>query len=380
MKRKVKKRPTPLSRHAAPVAPPTLARDLLGWYDAHRRDLPWRHTSDPYAVWVSEVMLQQTQVATVRGYYERWMERFPTVGALAEAREDDVLHAWEGLGYYSRARNLQKGARAVVADHGGRVPGTVDALRSLPGVGPYSAGAIASIAHGERAAIVDGNVVRVLCRVFGLRGDPTRAPLKAELWRLAEAAVPERRPGDFNQAMMELGATVCTPRGARCSECPLTRTCIAREAKIVEMLPQLPKRRDTIAVPRAAAIVFRDERVLVVQVPDDAPRWAGMWQFPNTDVLASEAASEAAERAVQEAAGLAVSVREPALVVRHSVTHYRITLDVFRTVSRRGAPRPLRCRAFAWKLPSELDGLAMPTAHRRIARWISQKRPPSGSI
>jgi A/G-specific adenine glycosylase len=356
---------------AWPDPAPTLARDLLLWYDVHKRDLPWRQTQDPYSVWVSEVMLQQTQVATVRGYYERWMARFPTVAALATAREDDVLHAWQGLGYYSRARNLQKGAKAVVADHGGRVPRTVPLLLSLPGVGPYSAGAIASIAHGERAAIVDGNVVRVLCRFFGLRGDPTRAPLKAELWRLAEAAVPATRPGDFNQAMMELGATVCTPRGPACGQCPVAKACVAQKTALVESLPELPKRRATVAVPRAAAVVFRGERVLVVKAEADAPRWAGMWQFPSSDVARAEAASVAAERAVRDAVGLTVSVGESTFTVHHSVTHHRITLEVFRTVSRRGAPRPVRCDEFAWRRPSELPGLAMPAAHRRIAGWLS---------
>ncbi|HEX7668779.1 MAG TPA: A/G-specific adenine glycosylase [Polyangiaceae bacterium] len=351
--------------------PSGLARDLLRWYDAHKRDLPWRRTADPYAVWVSEVMLQQTQVATVRGYYERWMKRFPTIAALASAPEDDVLHTWQGLGYYSRARNLQKGAKAVVSEHGGKVPRTVTALRTLPGVGPYSAGAIASIAHGERAAIVDGNVVRVLCRLFGLRGDPTREPLKADLWRLAEAAVPEARPGDFNQAMMELGATICVPRHARCDECPLAGTCVARKGKIVEELPELPKRRAVIAMPRAATVVFRGERVLVVKAEADAPRWAGMWQFPSSDVVRAEGANVAAERAVRETVGLVVRVGEPTFTVRHSVTHHRITLEVFRTVSRQGAPRPVRCDEFAWKRPSELPGLAMPAAHRRIAGWLS---------
>lgn len=356
-----------------PAPSPTLARDLLRWYDVHKRDLPWRHTGDPYAVWVSEVMLQQTQVATVRGYYERWMKRFPTLAALAKAPEDDVLHAWQGLGYYSRARNLQKGAKAVVADHGGQVPRTVTELRTLPGVGPYSAGAIASIAHGERAAIVDGNVVRVLCRFFGLRGDPTRAPLKAELWRLAEAAVPETRPGDFNQAMMELGATVCLPRNARCDECPLARTCVARKGKIVDELPELPKRRTTIDVPRAAAVVFRSDRVLVVRARDDAPRWPGMWQFPSSDVARRESASETAERAVRDTVGLAVNVGELAFTVRHSVTHHRITLDVFRAVSREGAPGEVECSEVAWKRPTELPALAMPSAHRQIARWLSER-------
>ena len=343
---------------------------LLAWYRKHRRDLPWRRTQDPYAVWVSEMMLQQTQVATVRDYYERWMKRFPTVAALAKADEDDVLHAWQGLGYYSRARNLRNGARAVVTEHGGRVPNTVEALRALPGIGPYSAGAIASIAYGVRAALVDGNVVRVLCRLFGLRGDPSRGPLKSELWRLAERLVPEDAPGDFNQALMELGATTCTPRSPRCDACPLARECVAHRDGVALELPELPARDAPIPVARAAAVVWRRGRVLVIQVPDDAARWRGMWQFPNTDVRAGETPAHAAERALREAVALDAHAGEAAFTVRHTVTRYRITLDVHPCTSTKGAPRAVGCRAFAWTSPEELDALAMPAAHRRIAKTL----------
>ncbi|HVW29355.1 MAG TPA: A/G-specific adenine glycosylase [Polyangiaceae bacterium] len=344
---------------------------LLPWYDRARRDLPWRKTRDPYAVWVSEMMLQQTQVATVLDYYARWMRRFPTVRALADAAEDDVLHAWQGLGYYSRARNLWRGARAVVAEHGGSIPRTAAALRALPGIGPYSAGAIASIAFGERAPLVDGNVVRVLCRAFGLRGDPTRNPLKAELWNIAGRLVPEERPGDFNQALMELGATVCTPRTPRCDDCPLRQSCVAHSKGLVERLPELPKRTETISVARAAAVVERAGKVLCVRVRADAPRWAGMWQMPNADVAANETAESAASRAVHEAAGLDAKSGERLLSVRHSVTHYRITLDVFRCEARRGTARAVGGGAVDWVAPAELDALAMPSAHRRIAKFLA---------
>jgi A/G-specific adenine glycosylase len=343
---------------------------LLPWYDDARRDLPWRKTRDPYAVWVSEMMLQQTQVATVLGYYERWMKRFPTVKALASAVEDDVLHAWQGLGYYSRARNLWRGARAVVSEHGGRIPRTAAALRALPGIGPYSAGAIASIAFGERAPLVDGNVVRVLCRVFGLRGDPSRSPLKTELWDIAGRLVPEDRPGDFNQALMELGATVCTPRAPRCEGCPLRKGCTARRDGLVERLPELPKRTESVAVPRAAAVVERGGKVLCVRVPDGAARWAGMWQMPNADVASDETAEAAASRAVREAAGFSVHSGERLLRVRHSVTHHRITLDVFRCEARGGNARAVGASAVAWIAPARLDELAMPSAHRRIAQFL----------
>jgi A/G-specific adenine glycosylase len=344
-------------------------RALLDWYAGSARDLPWRRKPEPYAVWVSEVMLQQTQVETVKGYFSRWMQRFPTVKALAAATESDVLHAWQGLGYYSRARNLWRGAQAVVERHGGRVPHEHDALLALPGVGPYSAGAILSIAHGKAAAIVDGNVVRVLCRLFGLRGDPTRAPLKSEIWALATELVPESRPGDFNQSMMELGATVCTPRSPACLTCPLMKRCAARRQGLETTLPELPKRRATVDVARAAAVVRRGAHVLSVLVPATASRWAGMWQFPNTDVGGGETAESAARRAVHEALGARVPDGERLLTVRHAVTHHRITLDVFAYALPSGAARRMT-EGLAWKRPSELHELAMPSAHRRIAKAL----------
>jgi A/G-specific adenine glycosylase len=348
----------------------TTLAPLLPWYDASRRDLPWRRTRDPYAVWVSEMMLQQTQVATVLGYYDRWMRRFPTIRDLAGAAEHDVLHAWQGLGYYSRARNLWRGAKAVVSEHGGKMPATAASLRSLPGIGPYSAGAIASIAFGERAALVDGNVVRVLCRLFGLGGDPSRNPLKAELWKLAERLVPPDRPGDFNQALMELGATVCTPRAPRCNACPVRKGCVAHRDGSAERLPELPERTESVAVARAAAVLERRGRVLCVRVAESASRWAGMWQFPNTDVARGEASTDAAARAIREATGLSAAPAERLLTVRHSVTHHRITLEVFRCSAPRGTARAVDCGAVDWVAPSALDELAMPSAHRRIARSL----------
>lgn len=347
-----------------------VARALLDWYTVHRRDLPWRKSRDPYCVWVSEVMLQQTQVATVRGYYERWIRRFPNVQALARATEQDVLHAWQGLGYYSRARNLWRGARTVWDEHGGVVPRSIEALRSIPGIGPYSAGAIASIAYEERTPLVDGNVLRVLCRLFALRGDPTRAPLKNDLWRIAGDLVPVERPGDFNQALMELGATVCTPRTPSCRTCPLCRHCAALRQGSIAELPELPKRAAAVPVARVAAVVRRGDRVLAVRVKHDAPRWAGMWQFPNADIGTGETVEDAARRAVRETVGLQVTPGGIVHRVRHSVTRYRITLNVVPCSAPHGAADTRACAELTWHHVSELDALAMPAAHRRIARWL----------
>ncbi|MFZ5890365.1 MAG: A/G-specific adenine glycosylase [Myxococcota bacterium] len=348
-----------------------LSPTLLEWYDEVRRDLPFRRTRDPYAIWVSEVMLQQTQVSTVLSYFTRWMQLFPDVRALAAASEDDVLHAWQGLGYYSRARSLRRAAQAVVERFDGELPRKVDQLRSLPGIGPYSAGAIASIAYGERTPVVDGNVVRVLSRVFALRGDPNKAAGRKQLWQHAANLVPNERPGDFNQALMELGATVCTPQKPRCALCPWVKRCEGRALGIAEQLPELPQRAAATEVSMAAALVVSRGRVLVVKLRADAPRWASMWQFPNVEQRGNESASRAAERAVRELVGLDVNAERALTSVKHSVTRYRITLRAIQCKSVDAKfNQPGRVERAVWKRPNELDSLAMPAAHRRIARQL----------
>jgi A/G-specific adenine glycosylase len=347
-----------------------IGRALLAWYGTHRRELPWRKSLDPYAVWVSEMMLQQTQVATVIPYFERWMQRFPDVASLARADESDVLHAWQGLGYYSRARNLQRAATIMLAAHAGRVPELVAELLALPGIGPYSAGAIASIAYGKTEPLVDGNVVRVLTRLFALRGDPNRHPLKRSIWQHARELLPESAPGDFNQALMELGATVCTPRAPRCEVCPLAEVCQARRQDLVELLPELPARAKATAVHMVAAVATRAGRVLVGKLTSDAPRWAGMWLFPNAEVQHPETPEAAVRRALLESAGVRGKPSDIVCVVRHSVTRFRITLTAYRTIELSGPPRALTLAEIAWKRPNELPGLAMPTAHRAIAERL----------
>lgn len=350
-----------------------IQRDLLAFYDRNRRDLPWRESGNPYAVWVSEVMLQQTRVSTVLRYFPAWMRRFPSVRALAGAKEADVLHAWQGLGYYSRARRLHGAAKAVVERHGGELPSDPQALRALPGVGPYSAGAIASIAFGLPEPIVDGNVVRVLSRAFGLRGDPEKAPLKRALWTLARELVPAKRPGDFNQALMELGATVCTPRSPICGNCPLRARCVARSRGLVEMLPELKRREAPTQLRVAAAIVRANDRVLVVQVPDDANRWAGLYTFPQVERGQKERAEDAAARAVREQTGLAVEVVQRSAVINHTITRFRITLEAFDAKVEGSRTRSAGRASFVRS--HRLDDLAMPAPHRKLARLLFRGDP-----
>lgn len=347
---------------------------LLRWYTKHQRPLPWRQTKDPYAIWVSEVMLQQTQVATVIDYYRRWLERFPTVNALARASEDEVLHAWQGLGYYSRARRLLEGARYLVREHGQELPRTLSAWLNVPGVGRYTAGAVTSIAFGAKTPVVDGNVMRVLCRLYALEGNPQRAPLAAELWRRAEALLVTGAPGDVNQAMMELGATVCLPKAPKCGACPWRSRCRAHERGQPERYPELPERPKPTQVVMACGLVARGERVLLAQQPPDAARWASMWLFPNLEVDAEPDAASALLRELGERYGVRGRVLSKFGTFKHAVTRYRITLHAYACqVDGAGRPRS----GARWWSGAELGELALPAVHRRIAsQWLAKSGSP----
>jgi A/G-specific adenine glycosylase len=315
-------------------------------------------------------MLQQTQVATVISYYERWMERFPTLHALASAPEAEVLSTWQGLGYYSRARRLQSAARQVVERHSGKVPNERELLRALPGIGDYSAGAILSIAFDKREPLVDGNVVRVLCRYFGLGGDPTRKPLKQALWKLAGDLVPERAPGDFNQALMELGAVVCTPRAPECARCPVAKGCAAKARGNVLALPELPERRAATPVQAVAALVERSGKLLFRRLPSDAPRFAGLWVLPHTELGAGETPEHAARRAALEHGRSEVSVGEKRASLTHTITRFRITLDAYSCKPL--AAQSKRSEDLVWRTPTEISDLALPTPHRRLLEKLAK--------
>lgn len=346
-----------------------VAQHLLAYYRTTARKLPWRDNPTGYGVWVSEMMLQQTQVATVLPYYQRWMSRFPTLESLAKATEADVLALWQGLGYYARARALHAGAQYVLETRDGQLPRSAGELRALPGIGPYTAGAIASIAFEEPAPIVDGNVIRVLCRVFGLTGSPMHQPLKGFLWQLAEALIPPNDARDFNQALMEFGAMCCTPKNPLCRECPLRKQCYAHTNNAVERLPALPERPKATQVVNVAALVRRGDRVLVGQLPADASRWASMWQFPNVNLDDQEPESEGLQRALRTWCGTSGHVGARLHSLQHSVTRYRITVHLYE-VTLHDAPGPGLCQALVWGDHHQLTQLAMPAAHRKLASRV----------
>ena len=284
----------------------TIQRSLAEWFRHAARDLPWRRTRDAYAILVSEIMLQQTQVATVLPYYERWLARFPDFSALAEAEESDVLGVWQGLGYYSRARNLHRAAQHIVAQHGGEMPRDPVLIRALPGVGRYTAGAVASFAYDLPEPLVDANVARVLARLLDLH-EPVDSPAgQRALWAEATALVPKKNARTFNGALMELGALLCTPRAPRCSECPIRPHCRAHAAGTAETLPHKKPRRKTIALSEPAAWIVKGASILLAQ--QTGPRWGGLWKLPT---LASMPDSE------------------PLLTLDYPFTHHRITLTIF---------------------------------------------------
>ena len=351
-------------------------RRLLAWYDRHRRDLPWRLPPqampdvalDPYHVLVSEAMLQQTQVATVIPYFRRFLEQFPTVAALALADEQAVLRAWQGLGYYSRARNLQASARRIVADHGGRVPSTVAELLSLPGIGRYTAGAVASIAFGRRAPILDGNVARVLCRLDAVRTDPRDPATREVLWTRAEAILPDGaatdgRFGDFNSALMELGATVCTPRSPRCLVCPVRDHCEAAAAGIQEQVPPPRVAKVTPLVRRWTFCIAAGDRFLVEQRPSKG-RWAGMWQF----ATAEAALDEPSATLVTDRFAVATTTPWHLGRIEHGLTHRRYHFEVYHC-SLRG-PTPPDVAPRRWATLADLAALPLPRPHLRVVDLI----------
>jgi A/G-specific adenine glycosylase len=314
---------------------------LLGWFRQFRRDLPWRQTRDPYRIWLSEIMLQQTRVTAVIPYYERFLQRFPEVGTLAAAPQEEVLRLWSGLGYYSRARNLQKAAQQIVAKHGGQFPLCLEDALALPGIGNYTAAAIRSIAFGEKEAVLDGNVARVLARLGAIRGDHRESQRWQKLQETADGLLDPESPGDWNEAMMELGATLCTPKSPQCLICPVAQFCQARKLGIAESLPEKRKKRTTVKVILAAAVLMDERRQTLLLAPpkntkekasaDHVPTLVSkMWHFPTLSVTAEPAANLLAFLRKQMPRVQSQKWQLiPAAKVRHAVTYRAITLLPF---------------------------------------------------
>lgn len=344
-----------------PTAPrlPRFSTRVVRWQESHgRHGLPWQGTRDAYRIWLSEIMLQQTQVSTVLPYYERFLARFPTVADLAAAPGDDVLGLWSGLGYYARARNLHRAARDVMERFGGRFPTAFDALVTLPGIGRSTAGAIAAFASGERRAILDGNARRVLARHAAIAGDPGDSATQAKLWLEAEARMPEGGIESYTQGMMDLGASVCLPRKPLCLVCPVNADCIAR---LEERIDELPGKRVRAAPRRkriAMLVVLSGGEVLLEKRPPTGI-WGGLWSLPETDV-----ASRPAE-ALEREWGLKAAQVEALAPFEHAFTHYTLEVEPWR-IRVRNASALSEDRAATWLPLSELAGAALPSPVRKL--------------
>lgn len=348
-----------------------LSSKLLDWYDANKRTLPWRGHPQAYAVWVSEIMLQQTRVETVIPYFEKWMRLFPDINSLAKASEHDVLNAWEGLGYYSRARNLHKAARIVHEQYHGEIPRDLQELRKLPGIGRYTLGAIASIAFGMDVAALDGNIKRVYARIFDIV-EPVDSPQgEKTLWHLADEHLPKGHAGDYNQALMDLGATVCVPKNPRCLICPVMELCKARENGTQDQRPVLKPKREVPHYVQAAGVIIEKKKVLLAQRPSQG-LLGGMWEFPNGRVEGdpakglSKALKTGYRLRLRVKQGDKIQKKEALGIVQHAYTHFKVTVHVFpcELISR---PEGTNLK---WVPLKDLENYPMGKIDRQIAKMI----------
>jgi A/G-specific adenine glycosylase len=344
-------------------------RKLLAWYARHSRDLEWRRSADAYRVWVSEIMLQQTQVATVANYFPRFLAAFPTIESLAAADEHNVLRLWEGLGYYRRARQLHRAAQIVVRDYGGEFPSDPDVVRRLPGIGRYTAGAILSIAFDARQPILEANTIRLFSRLIAYRGDPRQKTGEALLWRLAEELLPRRGTSKLNQALMELGSLVCTPREPACGRCPVAALCPTHHQSLQHEIP-MPKGKPCIESVREALVVVRRRNTVLVRQRQPGERWAGLWDFPRFPVeLSNGSLAEEIVFKLTETTGVVAELAEPLTTLKHGVTRFRITLDCHWADCLR---TPRRRPELRWLRPLELADYPLSTTGRKVARLIQR--------
>lgn len=345
-------------------------RQLLTWFDQNQRDLPWRKNRTRYRIWVSEIMLQQTQVVTVIDYFQRFIKRFPNVSSLAEANEAEVLRHWEGLGYYRRARQMHAAAQQIVAQHDGIFPDQFDEVLALPGIGRYSAGAILSIADDQPLPIVEGNTVRVYSRLMNFTENVSKAAGQKTLWAFAEALITPHRPGDLNQALMELGSEVCTKSSPQCVACPVSNHCVAFQQGQPEDLPNKGSRRKRYESLYQTAVVIERKGRFVVRLCGPDEHWSGLWDFPRF-TLTSIDAQDTLHQIVLEThnkTGLKVELEKPFLKLKHAVTRFRIDLECFRATSVSGRLRATP--TLKWVSAKELSELAMSATGRKIAKQI----------
>ncbi len=346
---------------------------LLSWYAEAGRDLPWRRNRDPYAIWISEIMLQQTQVKTVIPYYERWLDALPTVQDLAAADLQTVLKLWQGLGYYARARNLHRCAQELVGRYGGQFPRDPRAVLALPGIGRTTAGGILSAAFDLPLAILDGNVKRVLARLLALRLPPSKALNR--LWQASEQLLDSDNPRDFNQALMDLGATVCTPRDPACLLCPWRSHCAAYNAGVQQEIPMSESRPLRPHKRIGAAVIWKDGQILIDKRRPEG-LLGGLWEFPGGKVEPGETVPECIQREIREELGIAITVGDHLITVEHAYTHFSVSLVVHHCDYLSGEPQPIECEEIRWVTLAELDQFPFPKANLQVISALRQSAQP----
>lgn len=341
-----------------------LRQTLLSWYRQQGRQLPWRNINDPYAIWISEIMLQQTQVKTVLPYYSRWLKQFPTVFDLSRADLQTVLKAWEGLGYYARARNLHKAARAIVEQHGGQIPRDFDQITALPGIGRTTAGGILSSAFNLPFAILDGNVKRVLARLVALDKPPARA--MDFLWNLSEQLLDLNNPRDFNQALMDLGATLCTRRQPNCTQCPWQHHCRAYNLNVQSEIPMTETKAPIPHKHIGVAVIWNDQNQILIDRRKQEGLLGGLWEFPGGKIEPNESVENCIRREIQEELGIQVDVGDQLTTVTHTYSHFKVTLNVHHCTHLSGEPQPIECDEIRWVTMENIEEYPFPKANIHI--------------
>ena len=348
-----------------------LRRSLLSWYRTQGRDLPWRRTRDPYAIWISEIMLQQTQVKTVIPYYERWLAKFPTVEVLAAADQQTVLKLWEGLGYYARARNLHKAAQQVVSEFGGVFPKDLGGAIALKGIGRTTAGGILSAAFNLPVAILDGNVKRVLARLVAFPVVPNKA--SDALWKISEQVLDPRHPKDFNQAIMDLGATLCTRHNPACLLCPWQTHCAAYNQNAVTDFPMTESRKPLPYKQIGVAVITDEQDNILIDRRKQEGLLGGLWEFPGGKIEPGEAVEDCVRREIKEELGIEIEVQDRLITIDHAYTHFKVTLNVFNCKHLSGDPQPIECDEVKWVTLDEIDEYPFPKANSQIIEAMRER-------
>jgi A/G-specific adenine glycosylase len=344
----------------------SLRSSLLGWFQANKREMPWRESRDPYKIWLSEVMLQQTRVDQATPYYQRFVQAYPTVIDLARADMHDVLMLWEGLGYYSRGRNLHKAAQVVVEKYDGTFPSSYDALLSLPGVGPYTAAAVSSIAFGKPHAVVDGNVVRVISRLMGISDDVRHQSTKSSIQSVADHLLDPSYPGDFNQAVMEIGSLVCTPSKPTCNVCPIAPWCVASKTAQTDSIPYKTSKAKIPHHDIVVAIISNTQGELLIARRPENVMLGGLWEFPGGKVNANETIEQALHREIAEELGIQIEMKRKFMHIKHAYSHFKITLHSFLCDHVGGEPTPNASTEIRWVAPRRLGEFPFPKANRKL--------------